>query len=141
THRAVSRLDRAGARWEHLEAAEFAAYAGEAVTDLGDGPADPDAMTRRLLAEPRAHHPVRILVGGGYVALKVAHAYGDAGPVNTLLRELVRAAGEGRAAVIAPQRRHRDALPKAWWRQFRKNGRAVLKLARDPGPEAAETRP
>jgi hypothetical protein len=61
-------------------------------------------MTRRLQAEPRAHHPVRILAGGGYVAMKVAHAYGDAGPVNTLLRELVRAAGDERAATIPPMR-------------------------------------
>ena len=97
----MSRLDRSGARWQHMDADTFAAYVEEAVTDLGDGPADFDAMTRQLQAEPRGHHPVRILAGGGFVAMKVAHAYGDAGPVNTLLRELIRAAGEERAAQIA----------------------------------------
>jgi O-antigen/teichoic acid export membrane protein len=118
THRAVSRLDRSAARWIHLDDEAFAAYVLEAVTDLGDGAADFDEMTRRLQSEPRAHHPVRILVGGGYVAMKIAHAYGDAGPVNTLLRELIRAAGEERAASIPPMLRHRTALPKAWWKTF-----------------------
>ncbi|PRY21050.1 lipopolysaccharide biosynthesis protein [Pseudosporangium ferrugineum] len=142
-HRAVSRLDRSGARWLHLDADAFATYVREAVTDLGDGPADFDAMTRRLQAEPRGHHPVRILAGGGYVAMKVAHAYGDAGPVNTLLRELVRAAAEDRPAAIAPSVRHRWALPKAWWKQFgTKPGRwkQGLSFARPPHPEQGPTR-
>jgi O-antigen/teichoic acid export membrane protein len=144
THRAVSRLDRTGAQWQHMDARAFAAYVREAVTDLGDGPADFDAMTRELQAEPRGHHPVRILAGGGYVAMKVAHAYGDAGPVNTLLRELVRAAGEERAAVIAPSERNRWALPKAWWKQFgTKPGRwkQGLSFARPPHQPATPTRP
>ncbi|GAB1645466.1 lipopolysaccharide biosynthesis protein [Krasilnikovia sp. MM14-A1259] len=135
THRAVSRLDRSGNRWIHLDAAAFAAYVQEAVTDLGDGPVDFDEMTRTLQSEQRAHHPVRILVGGGYMALKVAHAYGDAGPVNTLVRELVRAAGEGRAASIEPMLRHRSALPKAWWKTFGLSvGRikSSMQLARPP---------
>ncbi|MEU4219820.1 lipopolysaccharide biosynthesis protein [Actinoplanes sp. NPDC026623] len=143
-HRAVSRLDRSGARWEHMDATAFAAYVREAVTDLGDGPVDFDAMSRELQAEPRGHHPVRILAGGGYVAMKVAHAYGDAGPVNNLLRELVRAAGEGRPAVIAPSARHRWALPKAWWKQFgTKPGRwkQGLSFARPPHQEQSATRP
>ena len=110
-HRAVSRLDRGGARWLHMDGPTFAAYVREAVTDVGDGPVDFDSMTRRLQAEPRAHHPVRILVGGGYVAMKVAHAYGDAGPVNTLLRELIRAAGDERAARIPPMKRHVRIAP------------------------------
>jgi O-antigen/teichoic acid export membrane protein len=118
THRAVSRLDRAGARWEHLEPAAFRDYVEEAVTDLGDWSVDFDQMTRRLQAEPRGHHPVRILIGAGYVALKISHAYGDAGPVNTLLLELIQAAQEGRGAVVAPSRRHRSALPKALWKTF-----------------------
>jgi O-antigen/teichoic acid export membrane protein len=143
THRAVSRLDRSGAQWLHMDAPAFAAYAQEAVTDLGDGPADFDAMTRTLLAEPRAHHPVRILVGGGYVAMKVAHAYGDAGPVNTLLRELVRAAGDERAAQIPSQHRHRTALYRAWWKQFRSPSRwsDALKMARTPHVETVDPRP
>ena len=143
-HRAVSRLDRAGAAWLHMDAPAFAAYVLEAVTDLGPGPADFDAMTRELQAEPRGHHPVRILVGGGYVAMKVAHAYGDAGPVNTLLRELVRAAGEERAAVIAPAQRHRWALPKAWWKQLgTKPGRwrEGLSFARPPHPPESPAQP
>jgi O-antigen/teichoic acid export membrane protein len=140
-HRAVSRLDRAGARWLHLDAPTFAAYVHEAVTDLGDGPADFDAMTRRLQAEPRGHHPVRFLVGGGYVAMKVSHAYGDAGPVNTLLREVVRAAGEERAARLEPMRR-RFALPRAWWNQFGSPAkwRDALKMARTPHFETGEMR-
>ncbi|OJF10382.1 lipopolysaccharide biosynthesis protein [Couchioplanes caeruleus] len=144
THRAVSRLDRSGARWLHMDAAAFASYVRDAVTDLGNGPVDFDAMTRQLQAEPRAHHPVRILAGGGYVAMKVAHAYGDAGPVNTLLRELVRAAGEQRAAVIEPSLRHRWALPKAWWKQFgTKPGRwkQGLSFARPPHVEQGATQP
>jgi O-antigen/teichoic acid export membrane protein len=143
THRAVSRLDRSGARWLHLDPAAFSAYVHEAVTDLGDGPADFDAMTRRLQSEPRGHHPLRILVGGGYVAMKVAHAYGDAGPVNTLLRELIRAAGEERAARIAPQSRPHRALPAAWWNQFKSPSRwgDALKMARTPQVEVVDPRP
>ncbi|GAB1689892.1 lipopolysaccharide biosynthesis protein [Krasilnikovia sp. M28-CT-15] len=135
THRAVSRLDRTGGRWIHLDAPTFAAYVQEAVTDLGDGPVDFDEMTRTLQSEQRAHHPVRILVGGGYMALKVAHAYGDAGPVNTLVHELVQAAAEGRAASIPPMLRHRSALPKAWWKTYGlKVGkiRESLRIARPP---------
>jgi O-antigen/teichoic acid export membrane protein len=142
-HRAVSRLDRGGARWLHMDAPTFEAYVREAVTDLGDSPADFDAMTRRLQAEPRAHHPVRFLVGGGYVAMKVSHAYGDAGPVNTLLREVVRAAGEERAAQLPPMRR-RFALPRAWWNQFGRSParwRDALKMARTPHFETGELRP
>jgi O-antigen/teichoic acid export membrane protein len=144
THRAVSRLDRAGARWLHLDAGAFADYAADAVTDLGDGPADFDAMTRALQAEPRAHHPVRILVGGGYVAMKVAHAYGDAGPVNALLRELVKAAAEDRAAQVPPYERHRFALARAWWRQFGRYPRRLrtgLRIAHAPHADEAATRP
>jgi O-antigen/teichoic acid export membrane protein len=142
-HRAVSRLDRSGARWLHMDPATFATYAQEAVTDLGDGPVDFDAMTRRLQAEPRGHHPVRLLVGGGYVAMKVAHAYGDAGPVNTLLRELIRAAAEERAAQIPPQHRHRSALPRAWWNQFKSPSRwgDARKMSRTPHIEAVNPRP
>ncbi|GAA4598549.1 O-antigen/teichoic acid export membrane protein [Actinoplanes octamycinicus] len=144
THRAVSRLDRAGAKWQHMDAASFATYVLDAVTDLGPGPADFDAMTRQLQAEPRGHHPVRILVGGGYVALKVSHAYGDAGPVNTLLRELILAAAEGRAARIAPSARHRWALPKAWWKQFGMHPdrwKAGLSFPKPPHAESGPCRP
>jgi O-antigen/teichoic acid export membrane protein len=143
THRAVSRLDRSGARWLHMDADAFAAYVEDAVTDLGDGPVDPDAMTRRLQDEPRGHHPVRILVGGGFVAMKIAHAYGDAGPVNALLRELIRAAAEDRAAQIALQRRHPMALPAAWWRQFRSPSRwrDALAMSRTPHVEVTDPRP
>ncbi|AGL14861.1 lipopolysaccharide biosynthesis protein [Actinoplanes sp. N902-109] len=144
THRAVSRLDRGGARWLHLDRPAFAAYVQQAVTDLGPGPVDFDAMSRRLQAEPRGDHPVRILVGGGYVAMKVSHAYGDAGPVNVLLRELVRAAAEQRAAVLAPSVRHRWALPVAWWKQFgTKPGRwqQGLSFARPPATEPGPVRP
>ncbi|GIE66385.1 lipopolysaccharide biosynthesis protein [Actinoplanes palleronii] len=144
THRAVSRLDRAGANWQHMDAASFATYVLDAVTDLGPGPVDFDEMTRRLQAEPRAHHPVRILAGGGYVALKVSHAYGDAGPVNTLLHELIQAANEGRAARIAPSVRHRAALPKAWWKQFGLHPdrwKAGLSFPKPPHQAPAPTRP
>ena len=143
THRAVSRLDRSGARWLHMDASTFAAYVQEAVTDLGERPVDCDAMTRRLHAEPRGHHPVRILAGGGYVAMKIAHAYGDAGPVNTLLRELIRAAGAGRAAQLPPMERV-FALPRAWWTTFGRSPskwREALRMARTPHVEAGETRP
>ena len=143
THRAVSRLDRGAARWVHLDAPTFAEYVQEAVTDLGAGPVDFDAMTRTLQAEPRAHHPVRILAGGGYVAMKVAHAYGDAGPVNELLRELVRAAGEERAAGLPPMKR-RFALPGAWWHTFGRSPskwRDALKMARTPHRATGQTRP
>ncbi|MFC7532586.1 lipopolysaccharide biosynthesis protein [Actinoplanes sp. GCM10030250] len=144
THRAVSRLDRSGANWQHMDAASFSGYVYEAVTDLGHGPVDFDAMTRHLQAEPRAHHPVRILVGGGYFAMKVSHAYGDAGPVNTLVHELVQAAYEGRAARIAPAKRHRTALVKAWWKQFGLHPdrwKQGLSFARPPHTEDAPTRP
>jgi hypothetical protein len=100
-------------------------------------------MTRQLQAEPRADHPVRILVGGGYVAMKIAHAYGDAGPVNTLLRELIRAAGEERAARLAPAER-RFALPRAWWKQFGTSPgkwRDSLKMARTPHFATGPMRP
>ncbi|HWS31968.1 MAG TPA: lipopolysaccharide biosynthesis protein, partial [Actinoplanes sp.] len=144
THRAVSRLDRSGATWQHMDAASFRAYVQEAVTDIGYGPIDFDAVTRHLQAEPRGHHPVRILVGGGYFALKVSHAYGDAGPVNTLVHELVQAAAEGRAARIAPSKRHKLALPVAWWKQFGlKPGRwkEGLSFARPPHVEQTRSRP
>jgi O-antigen/teichoic acid export membrane protein len=145
THRAVSRLDRAGGRWQHLYASEIGAYLDEAITDLGDDPVDFDSLTRRLQAEPRGHHPVRILVGGGYVAMKVSHAYGDAGPVNALLHEIVTAAAEYRPARIPPLARPRFALFKAWWAQFgTKPGRwrTGLSFARPPAhEEETATRP
>jgi len=143
-HRAVSRLDRSSARWEHLSAPDFAVFVQAAVTELDDPSLDFDDMTRRLQAEPRGRHPLRIIVSGGYVAMKVAHAYGDAGPVNALLRELVQAAAEGRAADIPPSRRHRLALVGAWWRQFGRKPatwRTGLSFARPPEPEPVETGP
>ncbi|NMO50708.1 lipopolysaccharide biosynthesis protein [Actinoplanes sp. TBRC 11911] len=117
-HRAVSKLDRDGARWVHMDAAEFAAFITRAITDSGDWSLDHDGMTRKLQSEPRGAYPIRILVGAGYVAMKVSHAYGDAGPVNDLLHELLAAAAQGRAASIPPLARSRFALPKAWWKQF-----------------------
>ncbi|GIF18957.1 hypothetical protein BJ973_006004 [Actinoplanes tereljensis] len=119
THRAVSRLDRSGARWEHLDAGAFALYVSEAVSDLGDWTVDIDEMASRLLAEPRGHHPLRVVVGAGYVAVKVSHAYGDAVPVNELLRELVQAAAEGRAATLPSGHRSiRRPLTRAWLQRF-----------------------
>jgi O-antigen/teichoic acid export membrane protein len=142
-HRAVSKLDRVGARWEHMNAAEFAAFVHKAVTDSGDWSLDQDGMTRKLQAEPRGVHPIRIIVGAGYVAMKVSHAYGDASPVNALLHELLLAAWEGRAAIIPPLERNRLALPKAWFKQFgTKPGRwrEGISFARPPHPEETRTR-
>lgn len=142
THRAVCRLDRDKGRWVPMGAAAFAAYAGEAVTAV-DGPdVTAEMLSARLMAEPRAHHPVRVLVGNGYVALKVAHAYGDADPVNRLLRELVKAAAEGRAAVL-PRVAVRRQLTRALINQFGrypKRWRDGLRIDREPavrplGPE------
>src|SRR4051812_24009351 len=79
TNPAVCRLDRASGRWVSMTASEFATYAVESVTTV-DGPVTPDELSAMLHAEPRAHRPVRLLVGNGYVALKVAHVYGDADP-------------------------------------------------------------
>jgi hypothetical protein len=152
THRAVSRLDRSGARWVHLNDQAFAAYAQEAVTEVrpGDpgmtddaGLTDFNAMTRQLLAEPRDHHPLRFLVGEGrggtFVAMKVAHAYGDAGPVNTLLREVLRAAGEERAAQLPPMLRHKTVLPRTWWKTFGLNiGKIKPTLAVPRPPHSPE---
>ena len=75
--------------------------------------------------------------------MKVSHAYGDAGPVTALLRELVRAAGEGRAAVVPPSARHRWALPKAWLRQFGTRPgtwKQGIGFARPPAPEEVPAR-
>ena len=75
--------------------------------------------------------------------MKVSHAYGDAGPVNTLLHELLLAAWEGRPAVIPPLERNPLALPKAWWKQFgTKPGRwrEGISFARPPGPEETRMR-
>jgi O-antigen/teichoic acid export membrane protein len=144
-HRAVSRLDRDTARWQELDADTFAAYVKEAVTPVTGSDAKPDAMSRRLQAEPRAHHPVRILVGGGYVAIKVAHAYGDAGPVNTLVRELILAAAEGRSADFVDAGPKRP-LRRGLWKQFgprrgRLNLRAAVQLAAPPAPSTEDARP
>jgi hypothetical protein len=143
-HRAVSRLDRAAGTWRHLDETDFAAYVREAVTDLGPGPVEFEAMTRRLQQEPPTDHPVRILVGGGYVALKVSQTYGDAEPVNALLREVVRAAHEGRAARLTPFVPRRWALPKAWLKQvgLRPNRwRDGLSISRTPRPAPTPVRP
>lgn len=143
-HRAVARLDRAAATWEHLDPAGFAAHVREAVTDLGPGPLDFEAMTRRLQDEPAGALPVRVLVGGGYVALKVSRAYGDAEPVNALLRELVRAAHDGRAAGLVPLAARRWALPKAWLKQVGlrpDRWRDGLAVPRPPKRAPAPTRP
>ncbi|GAA0491112.1 hypothetical protein Ade02nite_23050 [Paractinoplanes deccanensis] len=142
-HRAVSKLDRVGARWEHLNGAEFAQFVHRAVQDSGDWSLDMDGMTRKLQSEPRGVHPIRILVGAGYVAMKVSHAYGDAGPVNSLLHELVLAASQGRAAVIPPLERNRMALPKAWWKQFGTKPtrwKEGISFARPPEPEETRMR-
>ncbi|MDT4987178.1 MAG: hypothetical protein QOI74_1272 [Micromonosporaceae bacterium] len=147
-HHAVSRLDRDNARWVTMTRTEFAAYVQDAVTEVNGADADFDAMTRRLHAEPRGHHPVRILVGGDttpagcFVALKVAHAYGDADPVNRLLRELVLAAAQGRAAAFGPVPGRRLLVTKALWAEFgRRPGRwkSGLRITRAPAAVAAET--
>jgi hypothetical protein len=143
-HRAVSRLDRPAAAWEHLDADGFAAHVREAVTDLGPGPLDFAAMTRQLQDEPVSALPVRVLVGGGYVALRVSRAYGDTEPVNALLRELVCAAHAGRAVSLAPGTPQSWALPKAWLKQVGlrpSRWRDGLRTPRPPRRVAAATRP
>jgi hypothetical protein len=142
THPAVSRIDRVTARWLHMDAGAFLAHVQEAVEEVSGTDAEPDAMTRRLQAEPRAHHPVRILAGGGYVAVKVAHVYGDAGPVNDLVRELVLAAAEGRAATF-PAGGPKRPLRRGLWEFFGKHPsrlRAALKLAAPPAHDPADPR-
>ncbi|BCY06031.1 hypothetical protein L3i22_011190 [Actinoplanes sp. L3-i22] len=143
-HRAVSRLDRPGAAWQHLDTAEFAVFVRDVVTDLGPATLDFATMTRRLQDEPPGEHPVRILVGGGYVALKVSPAYGDTEPVNALLRELVRAALAGRAAALTPLTARRWALPRAWLKQVGlrpSRWRDGLAVPRPPQRLPAPTRP
>jgi hypothetical protein len=143
THPAVSRVDRAAARWRHMDAGTFLAYARAAVEEVTGAEAEPDAMTRRLQAEPRAHHPVRILVGGGYVAIKVAHVYGDAGPVNALVRELIRAAAEERAATFPPEAAPKRPLRRGLWEFFGKHLsrlRPALRLAGPPAHDPADPR-
>jgi hypothetical protein len=140
-HPAVSRLDRDNGRWLTMGSTDFAAYAAEAVTAV-DGPVTPDELSAMLHAEPRAHHPVRLLVGNGYVALKVAHVYGDADPVNRLLRSLILAAASGSPADV-PRERRRRQLTKALWNQFGrhpKRWRDGLRIEKPPadrplGPE------
>jgi hypothetical protein len=142
THPAVSRLDRDTARWLHLDHDAFVRYVADAVTEVTGADADPDAMSRRLQAEPRAHHPVRMLVGGGYVAVKVAHVYGDAGPVNVLVRELIRAAAEERPASFtddSPQRPLRRGLIKLFALHPVRLRRA-LRLAAPPVPGTEDAR-
>jgi hypothetical protein len=129
-------LSRVTARWEHLDTASFAAYLQEAVTD---GPADPAAASTRLLAEPRGHHPIRILVGRDHVTMKIAHAYGDAGPVNVLLREIVNAAYEGRPPRIGPSPRERAALLRAGWNHFGRSPRTLRDGVRITLPPPAGT--
>ena len=138
-HHAVSRIDRDTARWLQMDAATFEAYVAEAVTAVDLTPVE---MSQALQAEPRAHHPVRILVSSEYVAIKVAHAYGDAGPVNTLLRELVRAAAEHRPAVFDTAEPRRP-LRRGMWAQFGKHpGRLkAVTLAAPPATSAEDLRP
>ncbi|BAL86233.1 hypothetical protein AMIS_10130 [Actinoplanes missouriensis 431] len=136
-HPIVSRLSRSANRWEHLDGPEFARFAEGAVTDLGHDPVNFEALTRQLQFEPPGQHPVRILAGGGYLAVRVSSAY--AGATNPLLRELALAAYEMRAAGIptAPARQQ-AALPKAWWKQVgRHPGRWMLPKQQQPqSPES-----
>lgn len=147
TQRVVSRLDRSGARWVHLDEQAFASYVREVVTEVPP-PADFAAMTRQLLVEPPGHHGVRILVGAGpdgsYVAVKISHAYGDARPATVLLREVIGAAGEQRAIQLEPMLRHRMVLPRLWWRTFGlRAGRIkpTLIVPRPPRPVEGPRRP
>ncbi|MEU4239882.1 hypothetical protein [Actinoplanes sp. NPDC026619] len=141
-HRAVSRLDRPGQQWEHLDAETFALHVNAAVSDLGDWTVDVDEMTTRLQAEPRGLHPLRIVVGAGYVALKVAHAYGDAEPINELLHELIHAAAEDRAATFPPARHHiRYPLVRAWWQRFGLWPDREVVAALPAGPEVRDWSP
>jgi hypothetical protein len=141
-HRAVSRLDRAGARWRHLDPGAFTRYVEEAVTDAGE--LDMFEASLRLQTEPRTDHPLRVIVGTDFVSIKISHSYGDAGPVVVLLHEIVKAAAEGRAAAIRPYEPHRGALLRAWWEKIgskRANWKQGLALPRPPRPESATMRP
>jgi hypothetical protein len=133
TNPAVCRLDRDNGRWVSMSTTDFAVYAAKSVTAV-DGTVGPDELSAMLCAEPRTHHPVRLLVGNGYVALKIAHVYGDADPVNRLLRALILAAAARRAA-NAPRVHRRHQLTKAVWNQFGKGPsrwRTALRIERPP---------
>ncbi|WP_203819115.1 hypothetical protein [Paractinoplanes ferrugineus] len=142
THRAVSRLDRARATWRHLDAAAFARFVEGSVTDAGD--LDMFEASLRLQSEARTDHPLRIMVGTDFVAIKFTHSYGDAGPVLVLLHELIKAAEEGRAASVRPYEPHRGALLRAWWEKIgskRANWKQGLSLPRPPRAGSGTTRP
>jgi hypothetical protein len=137
THPLVCRLDRQRARWVPMTRSEFAAFhrgaVGESVVGAGDG--GPEALTQRLLDEPRGWHPIRILLDGPYVAMKASHAMGDADPVNRLLRAVVLAAANGRAGVPPPLTTSRLALTRALARHFGRDPRrlvAGLRINRPP---------
>ena len=144
THRAVSRLDRAGARWLHMDAPTFAAYVA------GGG-----HRRRRRTGRLRRDDPA--------AAGRAARAPPGADPGRRRLRRdeggarvRRRRTGERPAAGAGPGGRRRAgradradasasfALPRAWWKQFGKSParwRDALRMARTPHAEAGETRP
>jgi hypothetical protein len=162
-HPALCRLDRGGGRWVALRPGDFAALLDGAVTDgavtdgavtdgavtdgaVTDGGAtklagDAEAVRGALMAQEPDGRPLRVLVRGGFVGVRMSHAVGDGRVLNALLPHLLG------VTVIEPLRRTRLPLARAaarWYGADPRRLRTMLTVPRPvlPGfPPGAPVRP
>ncbi|HLL65283.1 MAG TPA: hypothetical protein VK453_05995 [Micromonosporaceae bacterium] len=145
-HRVVCRLDRAGGRWLPIGRRDIEAYCDETVLETTTGGPDAGhAIMRKLLAHPLGDHPLVFAVGGGYVGIKISHAFGDARILGAWQPELVRAAAAGtRAQLPGPDSSTRLPLLRGALLQFARSpgriGRA-FRVGRRPAPPPSASAP
>ncbi|GIH13865.1 hypothetical protein Raf01_20370 [Rugosimonospora africana] len=93
-----------------------------------------EALTSRGLGD----RPLRVLVCGEFVGIRMSHAIGDARVFNTLVAEIFGAGAAGRPPRLAFPRPTRLPLARASLRFFGRDPRRVVTLLKTPRPVLEE---
>ncbi|WP_345627454.1 hypothetical protein [Rugosimonospora acidiphila] len=159
-HGSVCRLDRASRRWVPQSSAEYAYLtntdvevldwpepgtpeavavaaaraAGERVGTAPHEVATAEALREALIALELGDRPLKVLVCGDFVGIRMSHAIGDGQVFNSLATEIFGAGAAGRAPRLPFPRPTRLPLARASLRFFGRAPRRALTLLRTPRP-------
>ncbi len=133
-HPSVCAIDPVARRWVPSSPADYARLVEQDVAESPPGPDPAAAVLAALLAAPLAGRPLRVVVCGDFVGIRMSHGVGDGRVFNALVPELFGAGAAQRPPRLAFRRPSRLPLAKAALRYFGRDPRRLGRLATVPRP-------